>query len=176
MDPYKSPAEQNVDSYQSDKTERKDLDGLGGWLILVGIGVVLSPIRLAILMLMTYPGIFLSDTWASLTTPGSEFYSPYWAPILIGEIVVNGLQFVACLYLMYLYFGKKKAFPAVYIGLTLFVLAFIVVDANVVKLVLPDEPIFDEDTIKELTRSAVSALIWIPYMLVSERVKATFTR
>ena len=45
MDPYKSPAEQNVDSYQSDKTERKDLDGLGGWLILVGIGVVLSPIR-----------------------------------------------------------------------------------------------------------------------------------
>ena len=56
----------------------------------------------------------------------------------------------------------------------LFTLAFIVLDAYAIKAVLPHEPVFDPDTLKELGRTLIASLVWIPYMLVSKRVKATF--
>jgi len=47
-------------------------------------------------------------------------------------------------------------------------------DAFAIQLVLPDEPVFDTETTRELYRSIISGIIWIPYMLLSKRVKATF--
>lgn len=176
MDPYASPAlETTNEENRNSPEENEKLKGLQGWLILVGIGIVLSPIRIAILMLTTYPPIFANGSWAVLTTPGNEYYNPLWAPIIIGEIAINCLQLLVSLYLAYLFFAKKAAFPYWYIGFSLFVTAFIVIDAFVVKLVLPNEPVFDPDTTKELVRSLISCAIWIPYMLVSKRVKLTFT-
>ncbi len=63
--------------------------GLGGWLILVGIGVVLSPIRLLISSAITYFPIFSDGTWQAVTTVGSEFYHPFWGPLLLSEIIFN---------------------------------------------------------------------------------------
>jgi len=40
--------------------------------------------------------------------------------------------------------------------------------------VFPSEPMFDPETIKEFARSLVACVIWVPYMLISKRVKATF--
>ncbi|PQO36591.1 DUF2569 domain-containing protein [Blastopirellula marina] len=176
MDPYASPAiETKQEDNRSTNDENNKLNGIGGWLILVAIGIVISPIRVAMTILTTYPSIFASGTWSQLTTPGSEHYNVLWAPIIIGEIVINSLQLLACLYLAYLFFAKKATFPYWYIGLSLFVTAFIVVDAFAVKLVLPEAPMFDLDTLKELVRSLISCMIWIPYMLSSRRVQATFT-
>jgi hypothetical protein len=40
--------------------------------------------------------------------------------------------------------------------------------------VLPGEPVFDPDTVKELMRSLFMVVVWVPYILASKRVKATF--
>ena len=53
-------------------------------------------------------------------------------------------------------------------------LVFIPFDAWLVTFILPDEPIFDPETKKEFVRTLISSIIWVPYMLVSKRVKATF--
>ena len=157
-------------------SEEKNLEGIGGWLILVAIGIVVTPIRIVMLIIATYPEVFSSGTWEALTTQGSEVYSPLWAPILIGEILINCGLILAWLYLGYKFFTKNKGFPNWYIGIAVFSLVYILADAFAIKLVLPSEPVFDPATTKELMRSVMMVVIWVPYMLVSERVKTTFVK
>ena len=155
-------------------SEGKSLEGLQGWLILVGFGVIFAPLRIIITLLPIYKEIFENNYWQMLTTPGTDAYNILWAPILLGEISINILLVIAWVYIAYLFFTKKKQFPKIYISIVLFTLFFIILDALAIKVVLPSEPIFDKDTVKELSRSVISAMIWIPYMLISKRVKATF--
>ena len=157
-------------------TEDKKLEGLGGWLVLVGLGIVISPLRIIGMVFPVYSEMFSNGSWEVLTTPGNEAYNPLWAPILYGEMAVNGALVVAWIFVAFLFFSKKRVFPKWYIGMLLFTLAFIVADALAIKAVLPNEPVFDPETVKELGRSLVVSLIWIPYMLVSKRVKATFVK
>ena len=157
-------------------TEEEKYEGLGGWLILVGLGVIVSPLRIIAFIFPAYSEIFSNGSWDMLTTPGTEAYNPLWAPILIGEIAINGSLAIAWLFMAILFFSKKRVFPNWYIGIMVFTLVFILVDALAIMAVLPNEPIFDPDTTKEFARQFISTLIWVPYMLVSKRVKATFVK
>ena len=156
--------------------ETKNLEGLGGWLILVGIGVLFGPFRHFSELVPMYNDIFTDGTWEMLTTPGNEGYHPLWSWLLMGEIITNSILFTLMLFAILLFFTKNRFFPKLWIGIIIFGTLFILFDALLVKLVLPNEPIFDPDTTKELARSVVGCLIWVPYMFVSKRVKATFTR
>ena len=155
-------------------SDQDNLKGLGGWLILVGIGVVIGPFRLGYEYGPIYYSIFTDGTFEILTTAGTEAYNSLWAPLLIGEAIYNTLMLFASVYLIYLYFMKHYLFPKVYIYIVALSLIFIPLDAWLGSFVIIDEPIFDPNTTKELSRSVFSAIIWIPYMLVSKRVKATF--
>jgi hypothetical protein len=157
-------------------TANKNLEGLGGWLVLVGIGVILSPLIIIATVFPAYSQMFSNGSWDALTTPGSAAYSSLWAPLIVGEITINVGLVVAWVFAAVLFFSKKAGFPKLYIGIVLFSLAFIIFDAVAIKSVLPDEPIFNSETAKQIARALVSALIWIPYMLRSKRVSATFTR
>lgn len=154
--------------------ENIELKGLGGWLILIGIGAVLSPIRLLISSIQIYHPIFTDGTWEALTTIGSEVYHPLWKPLLLGEIIFNVGMVTVSIYLIYLFFAKHYLFPKFFIGIFAASVIFIPLDAWLISFVAPNEPMFDPETTKEFTRVLVTILIWVPYMLVSKRVKATY--
>ena len=155
-------------------TDKKELKGLGGWLILVGLGVVLSPIRMLVTSIPVYQPVFEDGTWEALTTVGSEAYHPYWSSLLVGEIAINSIILVASLYLIYLFFSRHYLFPKLYIGIVAVSVIFIPLDAWIVTSMFPDEPMFDPDTTREFMRTLIGAVIWIPYMILSKRVAATF--
>lgn len=157
-------------------TEKNELRGLGGWLILVGIGVVTSPFRLLASLIPTYKRIFESGAWHALTTEGSEHYVPYFGSFLVGEIIFNAILITASFYLIVLFFSKHYLFPRLYIGIVGASLVFILLDAWLGSEIFPGEPMFDPETTTEFSRAFVAGMIWIPYMLVSKRVKATFVR
>ena len=148
--------------------------GLGGWLILVGIGVVFSPLRMPVEVQRIYLPIFNDGTYDMLSTPGTDAYIPFWSTLIWGEILVTTILFFASIYLAYLFFSKKSLFPKLYIWLAVGSFAFIILDALLVKVIFPNEAMFDPGTIKEIARSGLGILIWVPYMLLSKRVKATF--
>ena len=154
--------------------EQNDLEGIGGWLILLAIGMVVTPIRIVMLIGSTYPEIFSSGIWEVLTTPGADAYQPLWGPIIIVELSINIGLMVAWIYMGFRFFTKSREFPKWYVGIAIFSLLFILVDAFAVKLVLPNEPVFDPDTVQELARSVFMVIIWAPYVLLSKRAKATF--
>ena len=157
-------------------TEEKKLEGLGGWLILVGLGIVVSPLRMIAEYYPMYRDLFANGDFELLTTPGTEYYIPGMVPLLYSELLINCLLVVAWVCIAFLFFTKRKLFPKTYIGILAFTVSFILVDTVAVGLVIPDIEMFDPDTVKELGKAAVTAAIWIPYTMVSERVKATFVR
>lgn len=156
--------------------QEQELEGLRGWLILVGIGIILSPLRIIFAVFPTYYELFSDGSLEFLATPGTELYSPLWAPTLYGEMIVNIILVLLWIFVGFLFFLKKKIFKTYYIGLLVFTLIFIIVDALAFKAVIPDEPLFDPETTKEVFRSVIACCIWVPYILVSKRVEATFTR
>jgi hypothetical protein len=155
-------------------TNNNEPKGLGGWLVLVGIGVVISPIRLLTTLVPTYKPIFEDGSWEALTMVGSEAYTPYFGSLLIGEIIFNTIIVAASIYLIYLFFSKHYLFPKFYICIVAASLIFIPFDAWIVTKIFPSEPMFDPETTKEFMRSLIAGVIWVPYMLVSKRVQATF--
>ena len=70
-------------------TEENKLEGLSGLLVLVGLGIILSPILVIAQTFPIYSEIFSNGSWEALTTPGTKAYNPLWAPILICEITIN---------------------------------------------------------------------------------------
>lgn len=161
-------------SKKNEEHNNEQLNGISGWLIIVAIGIILSPIFIIVSLFPLYSEIFNNGSWEILTTPGTAEYSPLWAPILITEIAVNIGLVLLWIYIAIIFFFKKSTFPNIYIGALLFSIVFIVIDAYAVKLVIPNEPVFDADTTNALINSFIHAAIWIPYILISKRVKATF--
>ena len=51
---------------------------------------------------------------------------------------------------------------------------FILVDAYLVTMILPEIPMFDFETISALIPTLGSLLIWTPYLFLSKRSKETF--
>lgn len=171
-DLYKPPTAAVV---KNDAHVHHKLRGLGGWLILVGIGVIMNPLRILKTCIDIYAPIFQDGTWQSLTDPNSSAFIPNWGALLIGELTFNLSLLAVSIYLIYLFFSKHYLFPRFYIGIVVASLVFIPLDAWLYTQVYDESQMFDPSTIQEFSRIVVNAVIWIPYMLVSKRVKATFT-
>ena len=83
--------------------DNNELKGLGGWLILVGIGVVISPFRILLTLVQTFKPILEDGTWEAITTIGSDAYHPLWETVIIGEMTFNIVMVILWAYLVYLF-------------------------------------------------------------------------
>src|SRR5580704_11169385 len=71
------------------QTHKTPLEGIGGWLVLPLLLLIISPIRATIVLYRELLPIFTSGVWNALTTPGTHFYHPLWFPLLVGKTVAN---------------------------------------------------------------------------------------
>lgn len=96
------------------------LEGIGGWLWLVALGIVASPLRIIFLIFPLYSEIFKDGSWEILTSSGTEAYHPMWAPIILAEMTINAALVLTWIFVGFLFFLKKAVFPKFYIGILLF--------------------------------------------------------
>ena len=133
--------------------------GIGGWLILPAITLILGVIISVIGLGMSF------EAYPHVVRAG---YGGYFALNIMIDI---GL-FVYLLIATVLFFRKKASAPAAIIGLmitqiiTSTVLLVIALGAEASDFAIEDG--------KALFRSIVGSAIWIPYFRISQRVKATF--
>jgi len=157
-------------------SSNKEYDRIGGWLILIGIGLILSPMKIIWLVFPLYWSVYSGGSWEAWTTPGTDAYNPILASIVVSEIIANILLLIGWVSTGYSFLLKEKIFPKKYIYLLLFGLIFILADAIAIRIAIPSEPIFDGETQKDLIKSTIACLVLIPYMLNSERVRGTFIK
>lgn len=157
-------------------TEENKYEGLGGWLILVGLGIIISPFKIIKNYLPLYLEFFSNDEYKLLYTPGTDYYIPGYLPLIYAELAFNSMLVAAWVGVGFLFFSKSRLFKRFYIGILLFTFFFILIDSLVFNLLFPEDPLFDKETLVELARTAIIIAIWVPYMMVSKRVKATFVK
>jgi hypothetical protein len=149
------------------------LQGIGGWLVLPAIGVVVQPIRVFVDFIGLLPS-YATDVWANLTTAGGAAYHPLWAPLLLFELGANLALIVFTLLLVALFFQKRRSAPYVFIGVLAGAVVVQLVDlwfANALPAVAAQVNAKDWN---ELARGVVNTVVWGSYFLVSRRVKSTF--
>lgn len=152
-------------------------EGLGGWLILVGFGRVLAPFLLSRTILNTYLPIVASGELDKLSQPGNIGYSSLWRPTILFELCGNSIFLIFGIVLLILFFCRKKSFPKVFIAFSIITVLFAVADSALASQLQSSVSIdLKMNDPSQLVQSVVPALIWIPYMLKSVRVKNTFVR
>jgi transglutaminase-like putative cysteine protease len=155
---------------------RDNLTGLGGWLILVAIGIVLRPVLILTTIVSTFHTYVNLDTWHVLTAADSASYQPSYAVIAPAEMVVNIVLLVGTLLLAALFFGRRRAFPRVMIGFLVLQLATTIFEIWATHALTTTSVADHVSRYRDTFQAALAAAIWIPYFLVSRRVKLTFTR
>lgn len=147
----------------------EDLEGLSGWLALVAFGLVVSPfVMLYTIVTVNLPFLTDSRYQPFLTS------HPVFAALAVFEVITNIIFIVSVLALGYLFFTKRKAFPTfmiLYLATQCWVILF---DTIAVHILVPSANLSGSYT--SVARTVIGALVWIPYFVVSRRVKATFVR
>jgi hypothetical protein len=80
------------------------------------------------------------------------------------------------IFLICLFFGKRRVFPRFYVGFLALNAAFLLADevlGNRIPSIAADS---DPSSARDLRNAIIYAVIWSLYVLRSKRVKATFVR
>ncbi|ANC78907.1 hypothetical protein ABE65_019720 [Fictibacillus phosphorivorans] len=140
--------------------QKEDLKGLGGWLILVGVGLILAlPYKLDAVQVGFH------------AIRGYEFKSLLLKYVVYGEFIFNIGLIGLNVYLLYLFFTKKKAFVKTWIFLLQISLVFAVL---IDLLLLFVEEINTETPFVNSASALLAFIIWSTYAKKSWRVQNTF--
>ena len=156
--------------------EAPELQGLGGWLILVGFGLCLGPIIRIVTLSSGWESYFSQSVWQSVAMPQGDAYHPFYAPLLILEMLGNIGLFGVNILALALFFTKRRVFQKLFIAMLITNALFLILDDVGVALVFSKRATSEAANHKDAIRAVWAALIWCPYMVKSRRVKATFTK
>ena len=160
--------EQLKERIVKETNENAGLVGIGGWLILVAIGVIAAPILL-LSSIRQFEGMLI-QLKTTIGVPES------YITLFESMNFFNYLFLLASFAMVYLFFYKKRNFPKMYIIYS--VLSIIIGSSFIIAMysILPEYAFFTIwDQLKgTFLTSLLSSIAWIMYMLTSRRVKNTF--
>ncbi len=140
---------------------------IGGWLVLVLIGLYATPIALGISLVSNH--FFQIDVWTRLADSASGIYNPAQALLLIFELAGNIGFLVFSVMLLILFHQRRTSLPRLMVYFYGANFLFVFFDSALTTMFK-----LGEADGQGIFRSLIGAAIWIPYFLKSERVKRTF--
>ena len=159
------------------ETNVRDLNAIGGWLIFLGIGRILSPIVILQTIFLTYLPIFTNGSLEKLSQTGNAAYSMLWKPTMMFELGVNIILLIFAVILLFSFFGRKKWFPKIFICLSMITIIFAIIDAVLITQIQSSLSLgLNINPVTQIISPVVIGAIWIPYLIISNRVKNTFVK
>jgi len=150
--------------------------GIGGWLILFAICLIVIPV------LVVYRIVQESGALAQLgplLRSDNRYYSPWWGPLLIGEMLYFIVGLIATCWIAVLFFKRKTTFPRSWFRVSVLISALTTLDAVAAWAMWQQFPdLWTSEEIGSEFRTALSAWIgvwiWYSYLKNSVRVRNTF--
>ena len=157
---------------KSSLPEKPALAGLGGWLILVMLGLFTRPVIFFQGMVDLLPAFQLAY-WRDIDKSVHPDYVTAFKALLGCELFFNIVFFILLLTLLVLFFKKRTSFPVLFIVVAL---AQVLVGAldTAAGYYIADRDAMDYEESRQLVRMGIFAVVWISYMRKSTRVRQTF--
>ncbi len=149
--------------------------GLGGWMIVVAIGVFLRPL----ISILSIPSTLFEidqSLWVALGNPENEAFDPLWHPALLFGGVATPAFLAFEILIIVLFVRKRTSFPyllALYFGLSILSTSLTACFSTLIDGF--DQPARAERYANAF-RTIVAGAIWAPYCLISRRSRQTFTQ
>lgn len=173
-------SEKSLSKQEINETVTKKIEpyyyGFGGWLYLFSAGIAFQFFRL---LKSSYDKYLLmqSDDYHLFTDRTSELYNSLWEPLIIFECIAEVFLCVIILLIAFYCIKLNKKFKTFSITFIAASVVFQFIDL-IFMLNIQNWYDFEMYTESELytgiSQSTIYAIIWIPYFLISKRVKNTF--
>lgn len=137
-----------------------------GWLVLLAFGLVLSPFRL-IYDLIQNSTVLTGEGWMSFLAAKNYGLGIF----LFFSHIFNVFKLLFLTMLIALFFQRRTSFPrlmTIFMAVNLLVLSIDTIWSRT----LADDP--ETIPLKDTISSIIGAVLWIPYLNISQRVKETF--
>lgn len=148
----------------------------GGWLILVLIGLVSTPLIIGYNAYTELWPIIAEGHFYRLAVPGGAAYDPTWAVLLwfqvLGRAARIGISGVALWYFV----QKSKRAPLWVIIWLLSAFLYLALERNLTGRIPELAEAYRAEGMMPFVRSVIQCIIWCPYFLLSKQVERTFVR
>jgi len=144
--------------------EKKELSKIGGWLWFPLVGLILGGCM--------YAAGFVNNV--QILVINHENINNTLKSLLIFEAAMMLSLVIGSIYIGSLFFRKKRTLPLCYIILLIVTIAVDLSDLWLANHFL--QIAINAADIKRIAQRVIQAAVWIPYFLISIRVKRTFIR
>jgi len=156
--------------------EEKKIEGLGGWLIIVCLGLILLLIRGACAIYDLKP-YFSPEAWKYLSDPNSEGYHFLYRYAVIFDLSYSIIFVIFTIILLVLFFRKRSNFPKLIIAFYITCIVIIIVDTILWSIISGSFSLaMGNGSILVTFATILEYILWIMYFLKSKRVKNTFVK
>ena len=146
------------------------LEGLGGWLLLPPIGLIVTLYRVAKSVIES-AAVMDVESWVGLTKTHA-----LWAPTLLLELMLQLAIGAGALLLLWLMMKRRSNMPRIYIGWWVLVFVLTLGDAIAFQVIPALREQWSGKDAAESVRAGVFGAFWIAYFLRSDRVRRTFVQ
>lgn len=154
---------------------------IGGWLILVGFGLLLTPLNYLVTIYNEWNDERDMNYFYYFFHEESDFFSPLKGYYTLFYNFLEVIMLVYAVFLVTIFFQKRNSFRLHFVVFKLVTMFFLIVHVVIAYLGYSDTGSSLEDR-RELTRQTASLMgtfiatcIWVPYVWFSERSRHTFT-